>query len=209
MPTDTFFNLPQEKQDRIIAVAIDEFANYAYHNSTINRIVEKAEIAKGSFYQYFNGKKDLFKYIMLDIIGKRKLEYLDYMVENMDKLNFFHHLRELYLGGVKFAKDNPKLQAIATKFIKDSSNDLKKEILGETAVAGNDFMKELLVKGVKEAEIKPDLNIDVIVFILIQFNFSAFEFLFNKIEVWDEEQIVALIDDLLYIVENGIKNKNY
>jgi AcrR family transcriptional regulator len=55
MPNQTFFNLAEEKREQITQVAIDEFANNDYGGGSISRIVARAGIAKGSFYQYFTG----------------------------------------------------------------------------------------------------------------------------------------------------------
>jgi TetR/AcrR family transcriptional regulator len=55
MPKQTFFNLPDEKRDLITDVVIDEFADNDYDKVSISRIVQRAGIAKGSFYQYFDG----------------------------------------------------------------------------------------------------------------------------------------------------------
>jgi AcrR family transcriptional regulator len=64
MPKDTFFNLPADKRALIRDVAISEFARYSYDAASINRMVAEAGIAKGSFYQYFEDKRDLFLYLM-------------------------------------------------------------------------------------------------------------------------------------------------
>ena len=53
MPKDTFFNLPEDKRALICKVALEEFGEYTFDQASINRIVAKAGIAKGSFYQYF------------------------------------------------------------------------------------------------------------------------------------------------------------
>ncbi|NIV34346.1 MAG: TetR family transcriptional regulator, partial [Anaerolineae bacterium] len=50
MPKDTFFNLPEDKRALICKVALEEFGEYAFDQASINRIVAKAGIAKGSFY---------------------------------------------------------------------------------------------------------------------------------------------------------------
>ena len=50
MPKETFFNLPDDKRRRILDVVIDEFADNDYANVSISRIVARAGIAKGSFY---------------------------------------------------------------------------------------------------------------------------------------------------------------
>ena len=59
----TFFNLPEEKQKRVIDIAIEEFSEKGYKGASTNQIVSKLGIAKGSIYQYFTNKKSLFLYI--------------------------------------------------------------------------------------------------------------------------------------------------
>lgn len=55
----TFFNLPTEKRDRIIREIKREFADYQVDKISINRIIQRANISRGSFYQYFDDKADL------------------------------------------------------------------------------------------------------------------------------------------------------
>ena len=64
MPTNTFFRLPEEKQRRLTEAAWEEFSRVSFANVSINKIVVKAHIPRGSFYQYFSGKEDLFQYLM-------------------------------------------------------------------------------------------------------------------------------------------------
>lgn len=56
----TFERLPEEKKDRILQAARTEFIRYPYEKTSINRILAEAGIPKGSFYQYFDDKADLF-----------------------------------------------------------------------------------------------------------------------------------------------------
>ncbi len=56
----TFHHLPPEKKQRILDCAINEFTAYTYEKTSINRILEEAKIPKGSFYQYFDNKEDLY-----------------------------------------------------------------------------------------------------------------------------------------------------
>ena len=56
----TFENLPEEKKNRILRAARAEFLRYPYEKTSINRILAEAEVPKGSFYQYFDDKADLF-----------------------------------------------------------------------------------------------------------------------------------------------------
>lgn len=59
----TFENLSEEKKLRIINSAIEEFANKGYKRSTVDNIVSKAGISKGSIFQYFKNKERLYLYI--------------------------------------------------------------------------------------------------------------------------------------------------
>ena len=63
MPTDTFFRLPAEKRERVLTAAREEFSCVKYTDVSINRIIHAAEIPRGSFYQYFTDKDDLFRYL--------------------------------------------------------------------------------------------------------------------------------------------------
>ena len=56
----TFFRLREEKRERIFAAARREFSEHVHEKSSINRILDEAGVPKGSFYQYFDDKSDLF-----------------------------------------------------------------------------------------------------------------------------------------------------
>lgn len=63
MPTQTFFNLPEEKRSKLLHAAFDEFSAHAYEDASINAIIQAAEISRGSFYQYFADKDDLYFFL--------------------------------------------------------------------------------------------------------------------------------------------------
>ncbi len=62
MPTQTFFNLPIDKQKRLLDAASTEFSRVPLTEASINNIIKLAEISRGSFYQYFKDKEDLYYY---------------------------------------------------------------------------------------------------------------------------------------------------
>ncbi len=64
MPKETFYRLPGEKRKRIMAAAEREFLENLFEAASINRIIKEAAIPRGSFYQYFEDKKDIFLYIV-------------------------------------------------------------------------------------------------------------------------------------------------
>ena len=60
MPKKTFLNLSEEKQEKIMRAAIAEILNNGYEKANIGTIAKNAGVAKGSMYQYFENKKELF-----------------------------------------------------------------------------------------------------------------------------------------------------
>ncbi|MBQ9662684.1 MAG: TetR/AcrR family transcriptional regulator [Oscillospiraceae bacterium] len=73
MVHDTFSRLPEEKKHRILSAARKEFLANPFEKSSINRILEEAAVPKGSFYQYFDSKEDLF-YLCIYSIAETLLQ---------------------------------------------------------------------------------------------------------------------------------------
>lgn len=66
MPTKCFFNLPEEKQMKIVGASMCELSRVPADKISINKIIKTAGISRGSFYQYFEDKSDLLDYILSD-----------------------------------------------------------------------------------------------------------------------------------------------
>ena len=77
----TFYNLPEEKRERIITAVMNEFSSSATEKVSINRIIKAANISRGSFYQYFDDKVDLVEVLVKTFAdvsvesGRKALEY--------------------------------------------------------------------------------------------------------------------------------------
>ncbi len=70
MPSQTFYNLDKEKQNKLICAAINEFSRVEYEKVSINQIIMHAGIARGSFYMYFSDKEDLMKFLLKEHYNK-------------------------------------------------------------------------------------------------------------------------------------------
>lgn len=63
MPTKTFLSLDSTKQQKLIDTAIFEFSNNNYYNVSINKIISKTSIPRGSFYMCFKDKRYFEKHV--------------------------------------------------------------------------------------------------------------------------------------------------
>lgn len=83
MSTETFLRLPEEKRTRFLDAAWEEFTHVSFADASINKIILRARIPRGSFYQYFADKEDLFAYLM-DIVRRHILREYRRMVEQAE-----------------------------------------------------------------------------------------------------------------------------
>ena len=122
MPTNTFFNLSEEKKNKILKAANKEFARVPLEQASIKNIVEDAEIARGSFYQYFEDKQDLFEYLMTLKIGNMQKNLFDMIErENGNIINIFINVYDHLIQVGKLRKNNKFFRQIFEN-VKTSDN---------------------------------------------------------------------------------------
>ncbi|KKI90531.1 TetR family transcriptional regulator [Bacillus sp. SA1-12] len=81
MPKQTFFHLAKDKQDILIQSAKEEFSRVPLHEASIANIIKKAGIPRGSFYQYFEDKEDLFFYLLNQLAEKNHERFISILKE--------------------------------------------------------------------------------------------------------------------------------
>jgi len=203
MPKQTFFNLPDSKQQRIIKAATEEFAVYPYLKTSINRIIEKADISKGSFYQYFNNKKDIYKYI-IEQASEEKIKFLNNRMKDYQDYNFFKMLRKLFIVSIQFKNEYPLYSEIGDRLLNGGNDALKEEIYSESKPKSHDFFKSILKKAVKRGEIDSEVDIEFTAFMLTDFSISIVNYYFENHNPDNVDEIMDYVDKMLYIMKNGI-----
>lgn len=206
MPKETFYNLPQEKRNRIEDVAIQEFKEYNYDASSINRIVENSEISKGSFYQYFEDKKDLYKHIF-SIIADKKLEYMSPVLMNPFKHDLFTLIREMYKSGLSFAIENPDFLKIGNNLLAIPSHPIYDEILKDNKGKSDEVFEMLLENSMERGEIRDNLDIKMVAFILTNLNILVVDYYLKETDIKKyNENMISEIEKVIDIMQYGISN---
>jgi len=105
--TATFRNLPRAKRERIIAAAIDEFGRRNVEEAKISNIVRQAGIPRGSLYQYFDSKEDLYVYLF-EMLRAERSEYVKPAFELYKTRPFLEFFEEFYSRDSSFLLRHPK-----------------------------------------------------------------------------------------------------
>ncbi len=104
MPSQRFLRLPKEKQVQIWEAAVQEFIAHPYDKVSINRIIRQAGISRGSFYTYFEDKRDLLSFILWEI----RRRWTEFCTESLDETagDFFDIMERLLDRAMNFCRNN-------------------------------------------------------------------------------------------------------
>lgn len=99
-----------EKKQRILDVGLIEFSENSYEHASLNHIIEKADVSKGTFYHYFKDKLDLYLNLVNLCIDKKS----DYIKQTIDKKyqydandDFFEAIKKQTMLNIGFLKKEP------------------------------------------------------------------------------------------------------
>ncbi|MDR1387625.1 MAG: TetR/AcrR family transcriptional regulator [Propionibacteriaceae bacterium] len=107
MATQTFRNLPDAKRERVLAAAIDEFSQRSVEDAKISNIVRQAGIPRGSLYQYFANKEDIYIYVF-ETLRERRLEFVKPAFEYYKTSPFLVFFENFYARDAEFLIQHPK-----------------------------------------------------------------------------------------------------
>lgn len=218
MPNQTFFNIPDQKRQIITDIAIAEFAAHDYKSASITKIVRQAKIAKGSFYQYFEDKKELYIYLV-DLATQEKLAFLQKAKPPESNMGFFPYLRWLFSIGTQFDLTHPSLSQIVYRTV---YGDLpfRDEVFEITQASSLEYIKQLVHHGIERGDITTDVSPDMAAFAITTLaeglrHFIPAQLGINTKQLSEEgvkkdidlEKIDRIFDDLFQILEYGLGNK--
>lgn len=199
MPKSTFLNLAPEKRQHIFQHALEEFARHPYEQASLTEIVSSAGIAKGSMYQYFAGKKDLYKYVVQQVY-QQKREFLHPVWRKTD--DFFQLASLYYRRSWHFARQYPLHHQVTVNFWDSRDASVREEILREKQVRVTEFT-DLLEHGIKTGVIAPGIDKDAAWFVYHAVARALIDnFLAPNIEIDTHE---TYINSILAILERGLR----
>jgi len=210
MPKQTFLNLPKEKRDNIIHAAVDEFAEYGLENASTNRIVENSSISKGSFYQYFEDKQDVFMYL-LTVLEQEKIDYFSGKHPPSTNMDTFQYFRWMIKAGMEFNTTYPRMTQAVSRVL-----------LGEGLYYGKNFaeyrekttnaLSMMINQAIKNGEVDPSVDVELAVMVMDTWSNVISTYILNEgmkqkdIMKWVRSaKVQEKIDKMLYVMEYGLR----
>ncbi len=161
MPKDTFYRLAADKRERLVAEAISEFAERPFEQASLSQIAARAGVSKGSVYQYFDNKLDLYRWLLTDEVPRRKRAFLAPEGEEPD--DFWEALTRTIERGIAFLVVHPRLARMTAAGADSASLPEVRGLHREVCHAGIEELRRQLERGQQRGVISEALDLSTLV----------------------------------------------
>jgi AcrR family transcriptional regulator len=156
MPTVTWGRVDPARRAAIIEAAEAEFGAHGFSSGSLNVIARRAGVAKGSLFQYFADKRDLYAFIA-DIGSQRVREYMEDRIAELDPSRpFFEFLTEWLDVWVAYFADHPHERALHAAASLEVDTDAR---ISVRSVIHRHYL-EVLRPLVRDAQVRGDFRHD-------------------------------------------------
>lgn len=204
MPSVTWWNLEQRKRQLIIDASLTEFATYDIQRASLSNIVKCLGIAKGSMYQYFSDKEELYLYIL-----KYANEQLINQLRNRIPIavyaqsDMFTILRHYVLVMLDLQKLSPREYSFTQRAIRDSGSQV---VVARTIGLSmqSAFVDDLIQTAVTNRSIRDDVPYEVMRFLVNTVISATSEYLFLHPDE-DPTHVTDFFDQLIVLLDQGMR----
>lgn len=173
---------------KILQVALNEFANYSYENSSINRICTTGNISKGVMYHHFKDKDELYL-LCVRYCYDTMTDYYRSKLKNEE--NWKEEIKKFLEIRYHFSKEYPQLQKIFFNTIFRAPEHLKEQIKKITKNLES-LNYEFSMKILKRVNLKPGLEPEEIIFFVDVVQNILHEKFNRKLDNMDEIEKLSL-----------------
>ncbi|VEG56116.1 TetR family transcriptional regulator [Mycolicibacterium aurum] len=167
MPTVTWSRLGADRRAAVISAAEAEFAAHGFSAGSLNVIARRAGVAKGSLFQYFADKRDLYAFIT-DVGSQRVRSYMEDQITRLDPIRpFFEFLTDLLDVWVGYFAEHPRDRALHAAASFEVDTDARVSV---RAVVHRHYLQVLrpLVRDAQaRGDLRPDGDADALLSLLL------------------------------------------
>lgn len=196
---DAFEKIPQEKRDRILNVAIEEFANNGFENTSIQQIARKSGISVGSVYKYFENKERLFSFVVHSGMSSLE-ELLQSLMDSEEDILVKAEtiIREL----ISFSRKHPQMIKLYCQLTSGDNSEYLNGVSQRIEAISASVYTVTISKAQETGDVRKDINPAFFAFLLdnifmmLQFTaacdyYKERFFIYNGIQVEDSEELIV------------------
>jgi AcrR family transcriptional regulator len=199
-----FARLPSEQQQAILRAALDEFAARGFHDASLNRVIEAASISKGSMYYYFDGKEDLYAYVVQTELERLFANLGPFPVPNEgDADAFWSTLENYYVRLMTALAASPQLAALVRGWIAASRNPTLQQAQQEIEEAMLPWMEQALAAGQRVRAVRSDLPSGLLIAVVLGMGQAMDTWLMTQQP--DQDDLPRLIGALIDMIRGAVK----
>ncbi|AIO18498.1 DNA-binding transcriptional repressor AcrR [Candidatus Izimaplasma bacterium HR1] len=206
MPKKMFFNIKEDKRNMFLDVAVEEFTTKSFEQVSVNTIIKKANISRGSFYTYFDDLEALFNYIIKEVINNR-FEYAKKLLQNCNG-DYFLFIKSLFEYDFDSYSTSGKYSLFRNyiHYIQSSKKSSLKDAIIAKSLLGlieNNDIKSVF--NFDELKINEQEFIDLLeIVVILMIN----TFLKSENENLSKKETIRLFNKRLSFIEYGVRKEN-
>lgn len=174
---------PDERRSEIMNISEKLFQSRGYENTSVNSIIDKIGIAKGTFYYYFKSKENLLKAIVDDLLEKI-IQRAETVVKNK-KLTAIKKFEMIYFGE---KNDADRAEKLSKNLLHPKNRVLNEKINVQIVTELSPLIVEIVEQGKKEGVFKVENTLATVQFLIAGSQFIFDDGLFQ----WNREEIKNL-----------------
>ncbi len=192
-------NQGSKKKEQILMAAVEMFLEKDFYQVTIGEIAERAEVGKGTVYEYFPSKEILFKESFSYCAETYIQSFRQHLKDSSTVKKTMHDIVNTHL---ELIRDNRKRLHLLFNERPLSFQELQAWVIEQRQELLQGIVS-LIAEGVRIKEIRSDIDIEMAgrLFLALNYVVMGGMVVLDNIEV-SEEQIAGLLD----IYWNGLSN---
>ena len=204
MARPRFANLDLDTRHRILETAAEEFASRGFEGVSLNQLIDRLGMSKGSFYYYFDDKADLFTTVA-DLAWAIVLpvEQLDLETVNAD--TFWPSLEALLQEARSRIRANPWLVGFTRMMYDPPEIAGVRESLAEKFDEARQWQAELIRRGQALGAVRDDLPVELLQALLVGADEAGDRWFVSNWENLEEKEIERLFQEVFAIFKRMLE----
>ena len=199
-----FAKLPPQQQRVILRAALDEFAAKGFHDASLNRVIHKAGISKGSMYYYFDGKDDLYAHVTRSELQQLFAGVGPFPVpDDGDAESFWSTMEGYYVQLMTGLTASPQLADLIRGWIAAPKSPTLQQAQREMEQGALPWVEQALAVGQRAGAVRSDLPSTLLIAVVVGVGQAMDTWLLTQPA--DHDDLPQVIGNLIDIIRRAIR----